>query len=424
MATTGKAAWEKYFKGKGDVSTTVKKNTEAFDVTNVTKAIGTIAAGTKVTVKSVTAYNAKALIEYKAAGRTVKARVKFDELQKPGIVSKVNPDNVKTLANKSLSPDGLQLAGKKINKSSYLTTVKAAIDKHPSAPATVKKFLKEFLDKSIKADNNLSPLVKEISDKDLKIIAKDFGEVAGAWWFINNYDKTLSYIEFPIKANEPLVDYYVGYSTGLTVKVSAKADKGAAPSLTSIWKVIEKKKFTGAEKDVWEFIKVIAENDGLESIIEASKHYNSTAYNNVKTMIGWKSAKTFTSEDLEMWIDKHKDGKELHSILDKKLYSKINRTVEQSKVLELMTAKRKSGLILSPMAYSLMDEVNKDKKYTGFLTKICRTLGVEQLYVSIKQNTAGLKYNLKGFKDNDFEFEYHSNSANPGGNKIGFFMKH
>jgi hypothetical protein len=74
------------------------------------------------------------------------------------------------------------------------------------------------------------------------------------------------------------------------------------------------------------------------------------------------------------------------------------------------------------MAYNLVDEVNKDSGYTSFLSKVCKSMNVEQLYVTIKPKSQSLTYTLKGFKDNNFIFEYHSNSANPGGNKIGFMM--
>jgi hypothetical protein len=50
-------------------------------------------------------------------------------------------------------------------------------------------------------------------------------------------------------------------------------------------------------------------------------------------------------------------------------------------------------------------------------------MNVEQLYVMIKPNAQSLNYKLKGFKDSEFVFEYHSNAGNPGGNKIGFKME-
>lgn len=422
MATTGKAAWEKYYQGKGDITTSVKKETDAFDPKNSSSKLGIVPANTQVVVKATKVYDAKTLIEFKVGGKVWSCRIKFDDLQKPGLVSRTNPDNVKTLPNKALTPDGLGLGGKKINKTDYIRTVSAAIASCKVAPLPVKSFLKEFLDKSIKTDNTLSPTIKDISDKDVAIIAKDFGELAGAWWFLNNYDPKLSFVEFPARSNEPLVDYYVGYPNGIKLKVSAKADKGAAPALNAIWDTIKDKTFTGTDKQVHTFISTIVNNNGLESIILASKHFGSTAYTEVGNVIG---KKTYTSDDIEAWLKTYKDGKVLFNVLNQKLFSKIGRTVPAENIQKILSeaGARRCGIILSPMAYSLVDEVNANKSYKGFLTQACKAMSVEQLYVNIKSNSQTLNYKLKGFKNSDFVFEYHSNAGNPGGNKIGFKME-
>jgi glycosyltransferase involved in cell wall biosynthesis len=49
-------------------------------------------------------------------------------------------------------------------------------------------------------------------------------------------------------------------------------------------------------------------------------------------------------------------------------------------------------------------------------------LNVEQLYINLRKTVTTMNYKLKGFKDSEFSFEYHSNAGNPGGNKIGFKM--
>jgi hypothetical protein len=421
MATTGKAAWEKYYQGKGDIKTSIKKETDAFDPNSISVKLGIVPAGTQVTVKATKIYDSKPLIEFTFGGKTWKCRVKFDDLQKPGIVSTTNPENVKTLPNKALTPDGLGLGGKTINKTDYIRTVSAAITSCNVAPLPIKTFLKEFLDKSIKTDNTLGTTVKSISDKDVAIIAKDFGELAGAWWFLNNYDPKLSFVEFPARSNEPLVDYYVGYPNGIKLKVSAKADKGAAPALNAIWDTIKDKNFTGNDKQVHTFMSTIVNNNGLESIILASKHFGSKAYTAVGTLIGKTN---YTSDDIEHWLSAYKDGKILFNVLNQKVFSKINRTVPAENIQKILNeaGARRCGILLSPMAYSLVDEVNANKSYKGFLTQACKAMSVEQLYVNIKSNSQTLNYKLKGFKNSEFSFEYHSNAGNPGGNKIGFKM--
>ena len=128
MGTTGKAAWEKYFKDNGDVDTFVKDAADTYDLISQTKVTGNLPKGQKITYLSADAYDSKPVIDYEAAGKKYTARIKFDMMQKPGIRSTTDPTNVKTIANKSLSPDGLGLGGKTIIKREYIKTANTAID--------------------------------------------------------------------------------------------------------------------------------------------------------------------------------------------------------------------------------------------------------------------------------------------------------
>jgi hypothetical protein len=421
MATTGKAAWEKYFKGNGDVDTLVKKAADIYDITANSKVIGSLAQGQKVTFLEVRDYDSKPIIAYEAGGKKYKARIKFDMLQKPGVRSSSDPNNVKTIGNKVLTPDGLGLGGKTVSKRDYVKTVNLCIDQCKLVAPHVKEFLKLFVSKSDKTNTTFAKAVKDISDKDLAIIAKDFGEIAGAWWFLNNYDNDIVAIEFPARSNEPLVDYYGVYKNKLKIGVSAKAGTGAAPSISSVWNMIGKKSFSDAnDKKVHNFIGAVVNNSGTEGIVQAAKVMGSKLYSLVGDIIG-KS--TYTADDIEKWFKQFNDPKVAHDQLTKVFYSKIGKSAKLSTFEEIwkVSSKKRNGAILSPMAYALIDEVNANKKNTDFLTDIVRTNNIEQLYVHLSKTS--LKYELKGFKNSNFIFEYHSNAANPGGNKIGFKLK-
>lgn len=421
MATTGKAAWEKYFKGNGDVATIVKKAADIYDINTNTKVIGSLAQGQKVTFLEVKDYDAKPIVAYEAAGKKYKARIKFDMLQKPGVRSATDPNNTKTIGNKVLTPDGLGLGGKTVSKREYIKTVNTCIDQCKLVAPHVKEFLKLFVNKSDKSNTTFAKAVKDISDKDLAIIAKDFGEIAGAWWFLNNYDKDIVAIEFPARSNEPLVDYYGVYNNGLKIGVSAKAGGGAAPSISSVWNMIGKKTFSDMnDRKVHDFIGAVVNNSGTEGIVQAAKVMGSKLYSLVGDIIG---KVTYTADDIEKWFKQFDDPKVAHQQLTKDFYDKIGKSAKLSTFEEIwkVSSKKRNGAILSPMAYALIDEVNSNKKNTEFLTDIVRTNNIEQLYVHLTKTS--LKYELKGFKDSNFVFEYHSNAANPGGNKIGFKLK-
>jgi hypothetical protein len=421
MATTGKAAWEKYFKGNGDVDTLVKKAADIYDIAANSKVIGNLAQGQKVTFLAVRDYDSKPIISYEAGGKKYKARIKFDMLQKPGVRSSSDPNNVKTIGNKVLTPDGLGLGGKTVSKRDYVKTANLSIDQCKLVAPHVKEFLKLFVSKSDKTNTTFAKAVKDISDKDLAIIAKDFGEIAGAWWFLNNYDNDIVAIEFPARSNEPLVDYYGVYKNKLKIGVSAKAGGGAAPSISSVWNMIGKKSFSDInDKKVHNFIGAVVNNSGTEGIVQAAKVMGSKLYSLVGDIIG-KS--TYTADDIEKWFKQFNDPKVAHDQLTNVFYSKIGKSAKLSTFEEIwkVSSKKRNGAILSPMAYALIDEVNANKKNTDFLTDIVRTNNIEQLYVHLSKTS--LKYELKGFKDSNFIFEYHSNAANPGGNKIGFKLK-
>jgi hypothetical protein len=420
MSTKGKAAWEKYFQGNGDVDTIVNKSADIYDVINQTKVIGTLPAGQKITDISDVNYNAKPIIQYESAGKKYKSRIKFDMMQKPGVRNTIDPTNVKTIGNKVLTPDGLGLGGKIVSKRDYIKTINTAIDNCKLVAPHVKEFLKLVASKSNNTSTIFAKAVKDISDKDLAIIAKDFGEIAGAWWFLNNYDKDIVSIEFPARSNEPLVDYYGVYSNKLKIGVSAKAGGGAAPSISSVWNMIGKKTFSDVnDKKVHNFIGAIVNNSGTEGIVQAAKAMDSPLYKTVGNLIG---KITYTADDIEKWMKQFDTPKEAHDTLTKQFYEKIGRSAELATFEKIWReSKKKNGTILSPMAYALIVEVNADSKNTNFLTDIVRTNNIEQLYVYLTK--ASLKYELKGFKDSNFIFEYHSNAAEPGGNKIGFKLK-
>jgi hypothetical protein len=422
MATTGKSAWEKYYKFAGDVSTVIKKDAEAFDDKNPSKVIGTIKQGQEVIVPSVKTYDPKPCVTYKFGGKTCKVRVNFDMLQKPGVKSKTSSDNVKTIANKSLTPDGFGLGGKTILKSSYVREIKLAIDKNNLVPPHIKDFLNELVENSNKSKFSTPKASKEISDKDLAIIAKDFGEISGAWWFLNNYTNAdVIAIEFPSKSNERLVDYYGVLKNKLKVSVSAKAGGGAAPSISSVWSMIQGKNFNDRdEKLMYQFIGAITENSGTDGIIMAAKAINSDLYRRVGTIIGKPQ---YNAADLEEWLKVFKDGNAAFAALDQHLYSKIKRAANVNTLIEMWKSpsQKKSGAILSPMAYALVDEVNQNPKYTKFLTDVVSSNNIQQLYIYLSPGST--EYELRGFAESKFIFEYHSNAANPGGNKIGFKLK-
>ena len=418
MATTGKSAWEKYYQGRGDIDTIIKKQSEIYDPKITNKVIGSIPAGTKVIVLETRQHESKPVVTYRKGKQTYKVRVKFDNLQKPGVASRTVKSNSRTIANKALTPNELGLGGKTIPKNKFKAVVKSAIDSCKVVAPHVKKFLHDFIEKSESSTMRLNESVTQINDADIKVIEKDFGEIAGAWWFINNYDTNLDRVEFPDQIATPLVDYYVYYKNGIKLKISAKAREGAAPSISNVYKMIENNRFTGKDLQVKKFIAEIVNNSGREGIVASAKLFKSDGYKIISKLM---KDDNLTDEKIETWLATFKSPSSIDKYLQDNYYSQIGRSASQPIIQRIYSSgARKSGIVTSPMAYALVDEVNKNKSYIDFLTRACNSESIQQLYVEINKNTKAISYTVKEFKDSQFEFEYHSNAGDPGANKIGF----
>ena len=128
-----------------------------------------------------------------------------------------------------------------------------------------------------------------------------------------------------------------------------------------------------------------------------------------------------TDEKIETWLKTFKSPSSVYRYLQDNYYSQIGRSASLMITQRIYSSgARRSGIVTSPMAYALVDEVNKNKSYIDFLTKACNSESIQQLYVEINKKTRAISYSVKEFKDSQFEFEYHSNAGDPGANKIGF----
>lgn len=236
MASSGAAAWAKYFQGKGDVPTKMKKDSQAFDAENPSKLLGSIPAGQSVVVLKSAGYESKALIQFEKDGKVWAARVPFDNIAKPG---------VKASGAASLKPQAFDVRDKKYALSEYKATVLNAIKNRND----LQDHVREFLELSFRYHSGERALRKKIEDLfkevgnelPLNDIDKDFGEVLGpvaiqtfsllATKGINI--PASAYVYVPWRPNEPLMDYalFVGNKqytisakSGTTTNVVKPAD--------------------------------------------------------------------------------------------------------------------------------------------------------------------------------------------------------
>jgi hypothetical protein len=418
-ATRGKDAWEKHFRGRGNVQTTMGKKSKQWDIETKKDTMSVLEQGTQITVIGTEEYDNKPIVEY--GEKRERTRVTFDCIQKPGTSrSSSSPNqkaNDKTIRNKTLAPSGLGLNGAKIKKDAFIKTVSDALVAKKDIKPSIKKLCLEILAKSEKTGQKVDSL-EDISDKDLAIIGKDFGEFSGAWWFINNFapEHKLNMIEYPASVSNALADYSV--HDGFKYMVSAKYKKGAVPSISNIREVVNGMTPENAnDKKAKELILSITDSSNKEGIVVSAKLVNSEAY---QILCKIMKDKNLTDKKIEDYLQTFKNFDALYSFISKEFYSKIGKDAKVPTIKSAFSpGKSRSGIITSPLAYATIDEINKNKIYTNFLTRACQSLEVHQIYFNITRQGI-LQYNVKKFEEESFIFEYHSNAAKPGGNKIGF----
>ena len=222
MASSGAAAWAKYFQGRGDLATTVKKKSGYYDILGKKK-LGDIDPGTAVTYLRALKYEQRALV----AWGNKQVRIPFNNLAKPG---------VRASGAASLKPQAFGVRDNKYNFTVYKNLVANSIEERQDLTAPVKAYLSALFDYYCGGSTTTAELKKifEKSKIDLPIgdINKDFGEVVGPaacivkkllapkGVILNHSCK----IYMPERPNEPLMDYGL-YQGNKQFVISAKSGK-------------------------------------------------------------------------------------------------------------------------------------------------------------------------------------------------------
>lgn len=215
MATTGRQAWAKYFKGQ-NVPTNMKKDSIGYDPSNPSRILTQkIAAGEEVIAMS-SDFNAKyPILRVKDKKQYL---VTFNNLQKPGAKTRVN-----------LKPQAFGIVDKDYTLDNYVKVLLNNISEGDLAP-----FIKTYLEALVLYYMKKKSLsyVTSVYSPNLPIndIKKDFGEILGPIAIIK--DKILqskqinisasSKIFFPSRPNEPLLDYVIKTPTK-AYSISAKS---------------------------------------------------------------------------------------------------------------------------------------------------------------------------------------------------------
>lgn len=275
MATSGIAAWQKYFRGKGDIETRLKKDSDVFDVKTKTKLSYKLLNGTEVTYLKAPAYDSKAIVRAKKNKDYVLVRVPFDNIAKPG---------VKSSGAASLKPQSFGVSDKeKYPIEKYTKLIKDNINERKDLTPEIKTYLTALIDHSIGKvkDQQLASIYKKVqSDLPLNDIKKDFGEVIGPiaihnQSLFNGKGIRLSNqikVEVPLRPNEPLMDYAI-IDGSKTYVISAKS--GETTNVVKPKDILDLLAKNPAKNKKWSktkeynVLKILSENSTLIGPIKA-----------------------------------------------------------------------------------------------------------------------------------------------------------
>jgi hypothetical protein len=332
-----------------------------------------------------------------------------------------------TLTTKQLTPNSLGVAtGKEIGKGSFLKTIESAIDKNKTIPGSMREALKSVLEASSTPGGTVdNKALNGLSKEDLNTIGKDFGEISGALWYMMVHDKSVTRIEFPTAANEPLVDYYAVSGTKRQA-ISAKAGGGAAASVGNVADILAKKTYTDPKKEMARRA-IIALKDGsiVDGTLMAARDLGTPGYQWLKKHI-FKN-KDFTSSEIEQWLSSYRSYRAMWADLEG--FYKANGPgggQGEASVADAIfkSGGRRIGFVIAPLGYDLKDVMNKDASMTAVLNDATSSINVQQVYMNIRKNGTGyrLDYEVHGFESTGFLFHW-QNGVRTLGNKITMKMK-
>jgi hypothetical protein len=276
-------------------------------------------------------------------------------------------------------------------------------------------------------------LMSVTKPQDRQAIGKDFGEILSLRWYITQkFAQPVTKFGFSAVSNEALVDFYVVHGK-ITSNVSAKFEAGAAPSIGSIVKNIDKvyKSPTSEEKKAIDVLKALAsEKDNTSTkILNAYKTLKLPALAKLNTILKKNSVEL---KDINEHIQSiAKSGSKaanrikLFKIKFDSVYTLLNKTASEDSLNTVFYnetyPKPYYSLLLSPMGYALVDYMNKTPIYQDILNNISRSMKTEQVYLNF--TSSGMKFEKKLFSKAEFKFAYGANAKDANNTGIKFSMK-
>lgn len=367
-------------------------------------------------------------------------------------------DNLKAksnIQNKMLTPDGLGLGGKTFKSLDEVkSTVEAALSQlvnNESISEVHKEFMLLLIDNLRQVKKKYSHISEVsagvtdqlffegnygdyLSDPDVAKIAKDYGEILGGIYMLQMTGPGTQGLQFPVAANEPLVDFYLD-GQGL----SMKAGTGASASLSNVASLISQnpKKWenlmsTENEKLMLKVVQLFGNETAFAGMFKVAELLNVPGWEYLKELLGDSklNSNKLDSTSLTKWVREYftKNPDEAYDKFST-YFDRLNKRPDgwDNKELQIEDAiarKEGYGLIFSPLAYHVKDQLNDNDLLIDALASVVQKFDVLQLYIDLNINTKKKyqKYLLKKFAEGKFLFNATPSVNMPTRNKFSFKM--
>jgi hypothetical protein len=313
--------------------------------------------------------------------------------------------------------------------------------------ARVANLCLDILDGANKAKDSFNPkesiqAITQGDNTEFGIITSDFGEIAGALYYLRLKPQEFKGVKFPVEENEKLIDYILITKDDTDFPVSAKSGEGGKPAFTDLKKEfirLESKNMIPKKyKKAYKVLEIL-EKPLFDGVLEAAQYIDGPGWQelikilntNKKLMPGYTGGIP-TMKNLEDIMQTMR----YPSCMDdspgnfRQLWNAVgSREKESTGAIindkTLKSGKKKSwGILFHPLTIEIMKWLN-DQKNGGseLLTMAAKMRNIDQVYLDVlgsKEKPNGFKFSIKSFSDAKFKFESPSSASYPIINRIGF----
>ena len=381
------------------------------------------------------------------------------------IVADVNKKQSSFGKNSSeLKPDKFHFNGKILDENKITSETKNAFENIKSVSklkTEIKLFCIDLLDqvehhppRNGQETTINSKYGELIEPQDINTIAKNFGEILGALWYMKTDPIKDNKTEYPKSNNERLIDYTIHTNKNNSPylqPISAKSKEGAPSAISGLIvgqknriKNIKIKK-QSLEFVYYEFLNDLCTLNTQESILYVNSHFlfETTAFKKLKNkirVINKYEGMANTIRKIENYINtkyvKKIDRRNPQSIEEaansfledfSDVFEACSFSPDFGKVKSAMLSNSKIELLLYPLGRVAANAMNENETLVDFFNSLMKSTGISQISINLtKTKMTFTLYNdprLERSSRGTYYFEYNASYSNPKNKGLSFKLK-